>query len=177
MTQQDEAPQMIGQGRYLTLQRRGRWEYVRRHGATAVVCMIAVTPARELVLVQQYRPALGRDCLELPAGLVGDEDQAEALETAARRELLEETGFEAGRWRYLFDAVSSAGMTDEAPAFFLAGDLRRVAPGGGDDSENITVHLVPLDGLAPWLEAKAQAGLGVDVKVYAAPWLIDVYQL
>ncbi|GAB4146057.1 MAG: NUDIX hydrolase [Sphingomonadales bacterium] len=175
MNQQDQPQQIIGEGRYLTLLRRGRWEYVRRHGASGVVCMIAVTPARELVLVQQHRPALGRDCLELPAGLVGDEDRAEALETAARRELLEETGFEAGRWRYLFDAASSAGMTDEAPAFFLAGDLRRVAPGGGDDSENITVHLAPLDGLAAWLAAKAQTGLAIDVKVYAAPWLIGTY--
>lgn len=165
----------LAQGRYLSLVKKGRWEYAHRHGALGAACIVALTAAGELVLVEQYRVPLGRACIELPAGLAGDDGAAEALETAARRELLEETGFAAALWRYVAAPASSAGLTDEAPAIFLATGLTRVHAGGGDGDEAITVHLVPLDTLADWLADKAAQGFAIDIKVYAAPWLISVH--
>ncbi|RME63700.1 MAG: NUDIX hydrolase [Alphaproteobacteria bacterium] len=163
----------LGAGRYLSLVRRGRWEFVHRHGATDAVCIVAVTDAGEILLVEQYRPPLGRACIELPAGLVGDTEPGEDVLAAAQRELLEETGFTAADWRFLGRAASSAGMSDEAPAFYLATALTQVEAGGGHDGEDITVHRVPLCDMGDWLAAQERAGLAVDVKVLAAPWLME----
>lgn len=160
--------QTLYQGRYLTLVKRQGWEFVeRRHG---VAILIAWTPERELLLVEQYRIPIGLRTIELPAGLVGDEPglSDEAMLEAAARELIEETGWEAGRLTELLSCPSSAGMSSEMVSFILAEDLRWVAPGGGDDSEDILVHRVPLAALDQWLSDRARAGFGIDPKIYAA---------
>jgi ADP-ribose pyrophosphatase len=131
---------------------------------------VAITPARQLVLVEQYRPPVDRPVIELPAGLAGDEDgkEGEPLEAAARRELLEETGYQADRLAPVLEAVSSAGLCDEVVTFFLAKDIRKVAPGGGHGGESIIVHEVPLADAARWLRERQAGGAAVDCRVYAA---------
>lgn len=158
--------EILGEGRYLRLVRRDRWEYCERKNVTGIVVIVAVTALGELVLVEQERPAVKRRVIELPAGLAGDEGE-ETLEVAARRELLEETGYESERWERLGDATPSPGMCSEVLTFFRARGLKKGGPGGGDETEEIVVHLVPLAGADQWLRARAAAGLLIDEKVYA----------
>jgi len=161
-------------GRYLSLLERDGWEFTSRSNATGVVVLIAVTDEREIVLVEQFRKPVGKHVIELPAGLVGDQgDSSETRLTAAARELEEETGFEAAQLEVLMDCPSSAGMSDEIVTFVQASGLRRTGPGGGDDSEDIQVHVVPLDCADNWLQNQAAAGKPMDPKIYAALyWLI-----
>jgi ADP-ribose pyrophosphatase len=107
--------------------------------------------------------------IELPAGLAGDVagEEDEALEAAAHRELLEETGYRAKQLSRQFHGPPSAGITSEEVTFFLARNVERVHDGGGDASEDITVHRVPLGRVARWLKRQARLGKAVDVKVYA----------
>ena len=105
----------------------------------------------------------------MPAGLVGDiaDSANEEAEEAAKRELFEETGYQASHWEYLTEGPSSAGLATEVYALFLATGAKQVGPGGGDDSEDICVHVVPLSEADAWLAAKRRAGIMVDPKVYA----------
>ncbi len=160
---------VVWTGRHLDLVVRGRWEYVERKNITGIVGIVPVTDDGKLILIEQYRPPVDSRVIELPAGLVGDiPGQAdEAFETAARRELIEETGYQAGRMRRLFSGPISAGISNEQITFFLATDLKKIAPGGGDDSEEITVHEVPLDEIPTWLLDRQEQGLLIDLKVYS----------
>ena len=163
----------IAEGRFLELCCRDGWEFVHRRIGRAVVAVIALDTDDRIVLVEQFRPAIGAGVIELPAGLVGDQNglDGEDPESAARRELLEETGFQADFWKRLPSVVSSAGLTDERIELFLARDLHRAGPGGGVDDESITVHLVPISELTEWLANKTTQGCEVDGRVYAAPTL------
>jgi ADP-ribose pyrophosphatase len=154
------------QGRYLQVVVDRGWEYVERVGITGIVCIVPVTAEGRVVLVEQHRPPLGARVIELPAGLVGDEPghEQENMESAARRELLEETGFSADTFEYLFEGAVSAGLSNERLAYFLAPEARRVGPGGGDGTEDITVHEVPLAEIPQWLDQQREAGKVVDVK-------------
>jgi nicotinamidase/pyrazinamidase len=170
--QPSETPEVIAATKYLRLLRRGRWEYVERTNVTGIVVIVAVNTAGELVLVEQYRPPLDRRVIELPAGLAGDVAgaESEALEEAARRELLEETGYLAGDLARQFHGPPSAGITSEEVTFFLARDVRRISNGGGDESEEIAVHCVPLAQVPEWLDEQSRQGKAIDVKVYAGLW-------
>lgn len=156
-------------GRYLSLRERGGWEFASRTNARAVAVLVAVTEAGELLLVEQYRLPVESNVIELPAGLVGDhEDPHESILAAARRELLEETGYEAQELTPLLSCPSSAGMCDEIVTFVRASGLRRVSAGGGDSSEEIVVHHVPLHCADDWLAQRLQAGTPIDPKIYTA---------
>lgn len=159
---------MLWEGRHLRMMNIDGWEYASRRVASGVVAIIAITDDGKIVLVEQYRPPLGRLTIELPAGLAGDLTDAadEDLQTAAERELLEETGYRAARWRRIGDGASSSGLTDEVVTLFVATGLERVESGGGDDSELITIHQTPLDGLITWLDEQRRTGRAVDIKVY-----------
>lgn len=162
--------EVVWEGRFLRAVDRGGWESVHRTRGSGVVGVIAVTDDRKLVLVEQSRPAVKKMVIGLPAGLAGDVAGAEdeALVTAARRELLEETGYQAADWRFAFTGPTSSGLTSETLTVFVATDLRRVHAGGGDSDENITVTEAPLDGLDAWLAEQRAAGKAVDIPVYAA---------
>ena len=145
---------------------RRTWEYVSRNTQKPVVGIVAITNDREVVLVEQYRPAVNQNVIELPAGLAGDIAGAEqeTLVEAAQRELLEETGYAGANWTELGHGFSSPGLTDESVVLFLAEDLERRGPGGGDDSETIRIHQVPLDDVMPWLVRHSN---GIDLKLLA----------
>jgi ADP-ribose pyrophosphatase len=169
-------PRILGRGRFLELIDEGGWEYVRRYAASGVVVIVATTDARQLVLVAQHRVPVHRTAIELPAGLIGDlkGNVAESVEHAAARELEEETGFRALHWRFLAAGPSSVGLSTEIVTFFRATGLSRVGPGGGDDTEDITVHLIPIDAVSTFLAEQATAGALIDPKVYAALHFLTV---
>lgn len=164
-----EAVTPIASGRYLRLVRRGTWEYAERLGASGAVCIIAVTDDRKLVLIEQRRPAM--DCLviELPAGLVGDgEDAGEPGAAAANRELIEETGFSARHIEEVAEGPVTPGLANERVSLFLATGLERVGPGGGVDGEQITVYEVALGEVEAFLREQVGRGRAIDLKVYSA---------
>lgn len=166
----DSCVETLFAGRFLHLCRAGRWEYVHRPGITGLVVIIAVTDEGGLVLTEQFRPPMRARVIELPAGLAGDVpgQDAESLEVAAHRELLEETGYDAGLVRLLTEGPPSPGASNEFVSFFLAQQLRKVGDGGGDQSEDIVTHVVPLDDVAGWLEDVRRGGcVQVDPKTYA----------
>lgn len=158
----------LGAGKFLHLVRDGRWEFVRRTNTTGVVAIIPVTDDGKIVLVEQFRAAVRTNVIELPAGLVGDipGEEHEALAIAAERELVEETGYEARTMWLVANGPPSAGMSDEVVAIYLATGLTKVHAGGGDATENIVVHEIPLHEVAAWLEAAAERGGLIDPKVY-----------
>ena len=160
---------VLAEGRYLRLVARGRWEFVERVGISGIVIIVAVTDNDELVLVEQHRPPIAASCIELPAGLAGDVpgEEDEPLERAARRELVEETGYEADSMWVAFRAPPSAGMSSEVYTVFVARGLRRVGAGGGDGSECIQVHHVPLAEVDAWLATRQREGTSVALSVYA----------
>jgi ADP-ribose pyrophosphatase len=168
------APRVVAAGRYLAFIDDAGWEYVTRPGISGIVVLVVITPARELVLVEQYRPAVKRRVVELPAGLVGDVPgrEAESLATAAHRELVEETGFDAREMVELAEGPVAVGLSDELVTFFEARGLTRVGEGGGDETEDIAVHVVPLPNLSTFLAERRAAGLGVDPKIYAGLYLV-----
>lgn len=155
-------------GRYLGLKERDHWEYAFRTNASGVVVLVPVTDAGELVLVEQYRVPVKSRVMELPAGLVGDTgDHEENFETAAHRELIEETGYRAALLEELLTSPSTPGMANEMITIYYASGLERVGPGGGDGNEDITVHHVPLDSAVEWLQARQAEGIMLDPKIYA----------
>lgn len=162
-------------GKWLRLKRRGRWEYAERVNAGGGVIIIAVTPEDRLLLVEQFRAAIGRRSIEMPAGLVGDlaDSADEPAVEAAKRELLEETGYTAERIEFLMAGPSSSGMSNEIMAFVRAYGLTRVHAGGGDETEEIVVHEVPRADAPRWLVQKMNEGYSVDPKMFAGLYFLD----
>lgn len=117
-----------------------RRDIVRHHGAAAIV---ALTESGKIALVRQYRTALDRVTVELPAGKL---DPGEDPLECAKRELHEETGFIAHNMRYLTTMASSCGFSDELIHIFMATQLEfdQACP---DDDEFLNVDLVPLNEL------------------------------
>lgn len=170
----DDPIETVYEGKWLRMKRRGRWEFAERTNAGGMaVIIIAVTPDGNLVFVEQERIPVEGKTIEMPAGLVGDIDGAESIELAASRELLEETGWQAGRIELLMSGPTSSGMSNERVAFVRARDLVRVHAGGGDDSEQIIVHEVPVADAPAWMARKMAEGYQLDAKLWAGLWLLD----
>lgn len=154
------------QGKFLTAKTRGRWEYVGRARGIRAAVILAVEDG-DVILVEQYRVPLSRLCLELPAGLIGDDDGADyehALD-AARRELEEETGYRAENWEVLGEFWSSPGMVSESFTLLRATGLTRVSEGGGVGGEEIVTHRVPIATIAETIADHRRRGTAIDVKL------------
>jgi ADP-ribose pyrophosphatase len=164
-----EDTEVMASGKFLRLVKRGRWEYADRVNCTGAVVVVAVTNDNRIVLTEQYRLPLDQRVVELPAGLTGDEPGAadEDFALAARRELLEETGYECRNVEWLASGPTSGGLSTEIVAFYRAVGLTKVHHGGGTEHEEIEVHEVPVDEALDWLRQKHDAGVLVDPKVYA----------
>lgn len=160
-------PETMWEGRYIAAVRDGQWEYVRRARGIRAVVIVAETDNGEVLLVEQMRVPVGKRCLELPAGLIGDDDggEGDTVELAARREIEEETGYRATAIVSLGDYYSSPGMVSEGFSLVRATGLTRVGEGGGVAGEDIVVHRVPRGEIASFVEAQRQRGLGIDVKL------------
>lgn len=156
--------QTMWAGRFIVARREGNWEYVGRSRGIRAAVILAID-AGEVLLVEQYRVPLKAMCLELPAGLVGDEDSTEPVEIAAARELEEETGYRAEAIEVIGEFASSPGMVSETFTLVRANGLTRVGAGGGVDGEDITVHRVALSGIADFIAAKRAEGCVIDVRL------------
>ena len=169
----------LAEGKYLGLYQRDTWEFAARPNSTGVVAILPITDDGQLVLVEQFRVPCQARVMEVPAGLIGDEAEFadESIADCATRELLEETGYRAGKMTHLLSSPTSAGMTPETTHFFAATELSRETAGGGTDSEDITVHHVPLKDLMSWLKEKEEQGLLIDFKIHAALKLAEAASL
>lgn len=163
------------EGRWLSLRKRGRWEYAERNNPSGAVIILAVTPADNVLFVEQYRVSILQNTIEMPAGLVGDlaDQPDESALMAAQRELEEETGYRCQRVEFVHRGPSSSGMSTEMITFARAWDLEKVGPGGGDETENIVVHEVPRTEAGAWLFARAAEGYSIDPKLFAGLWFIE----
>jgi ADP-ribose pyrophosphatase len=164
---------IIYEGKFLRFCQLGHWEFAERTHAGSAVIIIARTPDDKLLFVEQFRIPLGVNTIEMPAGLVGDTDANDTFELAAKRELLEETGWQAETVEVLMVGPTSSGLSNELIAFVRATNLTRINAGGGDESENITVHEIPVAEAAKWLTQKMAEGYAMDPKLWAGLWFLD----
>lgn len=162
-------------GQWLTLKRRGHWEFVERNNPQGAVIIVAVTPAERVLFVEQYRVPIRQFTIEMPAGLIGDAGHAddEGIGVAAQRELIEETGWDCARVVLLHSGPSSAGMSTEMMHFVRALELTKVGPGGGDATESIVVHEIPRAQAGEWLREMSARGYSIDPKLFAGLWFLE----
>lgn len=162
----DDLPpaEIMWEGKFVRALRRGKWEFVSRANDIKAVVILAEHDGK-VILVDQPRVPLGRRCIELPAGLVGDVDANASVENTAIRELEEETGFTADRIERLGEFYGSPGILAESFTLVRAHGVRKIGEGGGDENEDINVHLVARADIPAFIEQKRAEGFGIDVKL------------
>lgn len=162
----DDLPpvELMWEGKFVRALRRGKWEYASRARDIGAVVILAEHEGK-VILVEQPRVATGCRCIELPAGLVGDLEPDATVESTALKELNEETGYTAERVEQLGNFYSSPGMLSESFALVRAHGVSKVGEGGGDENEDIKVHLVSRTDIPNFIEQKRAEGLGVDAKL------------
>jgi ADP-ribose pyrophosphatase len=166
---------LICSGKYLKLVIRDGWEYIERINCCGVVIVVGKTDDDKLILVEQFRRPVQKNTIGFPAGLVGDErgKRGESMVAAARRELLEETGYTARRIKKFFEGPVSAGMCKDMVTILHATGLKKVGPGGGKgDLEQIKVHEVPMKTADAWLKCQTKKGLLVGPNVFAGLYFL-----
>ena len=162
----DDLPplEVMCEGKFVRALRRGKWEFAGRTNQIRAVVIIAEYEGK-VILLDQPRVPLEARCIELPAGLVGDVDPNATVEETAIKELEEETGFTAERIERLGDFHASPGMLSESFTLVRAHGVRRIGDGGGDENEDINVHLVARADIPNFIEQKRAEGFAVDVKL------------
>ncbi len=169
----DDDTRTVFEGKYLRMKIRGHWEYAERtHAGGMAAIIVALTPDDNILFVEQYRVPLQSRTIEMPAGLVGDIDAGESIELSAARELEEETGWRPAHCEVLMIGPTSSGMSTERIAFVRATGLTKINDGGGDATEDITVHEVPRLDAPRWLAAKMAEGYEMDAKLWAGLWML-----
>jgi ADP-ribose pyrophosphatase len=160
----DKPVEVMWAGKYVRALRRGRWEYVSRTNDVRAVVILAETDGK-VILIEQYRMPVGGHCIELPAGLVGDEDRNATVEGTAIKELEEETGYTGTSVTRLGDFHASPGMVTESFSLVRVDGVTKSGEGGGTEHEDIKVHLVARADIPAFLEQKRVEGCAVDVKL------------
>jgi ADP-ribose pyrophosphatase len=162
----DDLPpvEVMWEGKFVRALRRGNWEYASRARDIGAVVILAEYEGK-VIVIDQPRVAPDCRCVELPAGLVGDKDPTATVEATAITELEEETGFTAERVERLGEFYASPGMLSEGFTLVRAHGVRRIGEGGGDEHEDITVHLVPRADIPNFIEQKRAEGFGIDAKM------------
>lgn len=175
----DKQKKILAGGSYLRMVEKNGWEFFERVNCNGLVVIVAITPAGNIIFTEQLRVPQGRNVIEFPAGLANDlkPAQNESLQTAAKRELLEETGYVAKRWVKLTQGPTSSGSSTEVITLFLARGLQKVGAGGGDHTESIIVHEVPLAKVDGWLAQKQRTGRLIDPKIYAGLYFLQKYNV
>ncbi len=150
------------------------WEYVERTNCSGIVIIVSKTDEDKVLFVEQYRVPIKAKSIEFPAGLINDEDQTsdETPIEAARRELLEETGYEAASMEELIFGPVSGGMSTNVVTMVMARGLKKVGAGGGVEGENVTVHEVPLSEVDGWLKIMAEKGFFIEPKIYSGLYFL-----
>jgi ADP-ribose pyrophosphatase len=161
---EDAPAKVMWQGKYIRALKKGRWEYVSRANDIRAVAILAEYEGK-VILIDQPRAAVGGRCVELPAGLIGDQDPNATAESTAVKELEEEAGFTAERVERLGEFHASPGMLSESFTLVRAHGLRRIGEGGGDENEDINVHLVARADIRAFLDEKRAQGFSIDVKL------------
>ncbi len=127
----------------------GTRELVKHPGAVAI---IAITNEKKLVVVEQYRKALNRSIIEIPAGKI---EPNEEPELTAIRELEEETGYGAKDFSYLQSFATSPGFADEVIHLYLAQDLFKITnPAKGDDDEFLNLQEITIEQAEAMMQSK-----------------------
>ncbi|TSC94928.1 MAG: ADP-ribose pyrophosphatase [Parcubacteria group bacterium Athens1014_10] len=151
-----------------------KWEYLRiKSKDSKVVSVIPITPEKEFVLVKQFRGTRNKYVIEFPAGKAGDN---ESLVQAAQRELIEETGYQAGKFNRLCpEGPFAPGSVENTLSYFLAADLKFVGRKKSSDvaEDDMEILKLPIgeanDALKKIFYKKS--GVEIDVKV----WLMIAY--
>ena len=168
-------PEVVYRGQFLEFVRQpfgaGHWEYIRRAGQCGVVFIYAVTPDDQVVLIRQFRPPLGAEAWELPAGV--RDRGGEAAQECALRELIEETGYRASSMEFLTRGPVAAGSSATVGEILLAGGLEYVGPDGGDELFPIHVSLVARRELVDWVRERVANDELVDPRILAAHCLAE----
>ena len=162
------------EGKFLKFMDKEGWEWVERHNCRTVAVIIPILEGDKTIFVEQYRRPVACPVIEFPAGLAGDgEDFMEEIKDAARRELIEETGYDSANVSFVTKGPASAGLSNELMEIFLAEDLTKVGEGGGVEGEDITVHVIDLKDVDDWLCNQEKSGKLVDLKVWAGLRVIE----
>jgi ADP-ribose pyrophosphatase len=169
--------QLIKAGRFIHFLKCGTWEFVRRANCTGIVIIVAVTPEGRVLFTEQERVPVGGRVVEFPAGLVNDRPghRKESLAAGAKRELWEETGYRARSMVKLLEGPAASGSSSDLITFFRAGGLKKTGKGGGDDTEDIVVHEIPLKDVEAWLAGQARQGRLIDPKIYTGLYFLNKY--
>ena len=168
-----DKPVVLIEGKYLRLIKHGGWEFSQRSNCTGIVVVIAKTDDQKVILIKQYRLPVGKYCIEFPAGLVSDHGKKEPMAVAAKRELLEETGYKASKMTKILVGPASPGSSSDCMTLFRAEGLVKFGQGGGDHTEDIEVCEVPLRRVDGWLRQMEKKGCLVDPKVYCGLYFLN----
>jgi ADP-ribose pyrophosphatase len=144
------------------------WEAVERVKCNGIVVIIPVTSDGDLLLIRQFRPVLNNYVIEFPAGL---NDRGETLVEAARRELIEETGYTSNALELIAEGPVSSGLSTEVLTVFLARDAVPASPSLRerfpiDETEAIEVVRTPLVTAYETIAEYRENGDSVDLKIY-----------